>query len=72
MKTAIGIAVIGIAALVVVVGVTQQPANEKASEPYLRISCAEGKPSGVPCKEEPEETEVTEASTENVTDDGEA
>jgi len=72
MKAAIGIAVIGVVALVAVVSMSQLPAGEKASEPYLRISCAEGKPSGVPCKDKPEETEATEANAKNVTDDREA
>ena len=68
MKEAIGIAAVGIATLVVVVSIatSQMPADKKASEPYLRIACAEGKPSGVPCKDEdgatgtPENKDVTE------------
>lgn len=70
MKEAIGIAVVGIAALVVVVSITtsQMPADKKASEPYLRIACAEGKPSGVPCKDEEEATETPEITSKDVTE----
>lgn len=63
MKTAITIAALGIVSTALVVSVSAKPVSdgERVSGPYLGISCAEGRPSGTPCKESKPQVQESQA-----------